>query len=152
MQKGFGKEDTMALNVLVVDDSAVMRAMVIKTLRLSGLPLNAIHEAGNGAEALQVLDEQWVDLALVDINMPVMNGEELLTRIRQNPDTADLPIVVVSTAGSETRIHAIREHGAEFVHKPFSPEELRETILHITGVSDEQLMADGTVTGSGPDF
>ena len=71
------------LNVLVVDDSAVMRAMVIKSLRLSGLPLNAVHEAGNGEEALQVLDAQWIDLALVDINMPVMNGEELLTRVRQ---------------------------------------------------------------------
>jgi two-component system chemotaxis response regulator CheY len=150
--EGFEKEETMALNVLVVDDSAVMRAMVIKTLRLSGLSLNAVHEAGNGAEALQVLDEQWVDLALVDINMPVMSGEELLTRIRQNPDTADLPIVVVSTEGSETRIHAIREHGVKFVHKPFSPEELRETIRHITGVSDAQLMADGNVTGRGPDF
>jgi two-component system chemotaxis response regulator CheY len=142
----------MPLNVLVVDDSAVMRAMVIKTLRLSGLPLNAVHEAGNGEEALQILDEQWVDLALVDINMPVMNGEELLSRIRQNPDIADLPIIVVSTEGSETRIDAIREHGAEFVHKPFSPEELRQTIRHITGVSDEQFMEDGTVTGSGPDF
>jgi two-component system chemotaxis response regulator CheY len=142
----------MALTVLVVDDSAVMRAMVIKTLRLSGLPLNTVHEAGNGEEALQILDEQWVDLALVDINMPVMNGEEFLRRVRQNPDTTDLPIVVVSTEGSETRIHAIRERGAEFVHKPFSPAELRETILHITGVSDAQLMEDGTVTGSGPDF
>jgi two-component system chemotaxis response regulator CheY len=142
----------MALNVLVVDDSAVMRAMVIKSLRLSGLPLNAVHEAGNGEEALQVLDEQWVDLALVDINMPVMNGEELLTRVRQNPDIADLPIIVVSTEGSETRIHAIRARGAEFVHKPFTPEKLRETVLHITGVSDAQLLEDGTITGSGPDF
>jgi two-component system chemotaxis response regulator CheY len=142
----------MALNILVVDDSAVMRAMVIKTLHLSGLPLNEIHEASNGQEALQVLDQHWVDLALLDINMPVMGGEETLARIRQNPETADLPVVIVSTEGSDTRIAALRQQGAEFIHKPFTPEMLREVIMNITGVSDEQLMEDGAVSGSGPDF
>ena len=68
----------MSLNVLVVDDSAVMRAMIIKTLRLSGLPLGEVHEAANGQEGLGTLDEHWIDLVLVDINMPVMNGEEMI--------------------------------------------------------------------------
>jgi two-component system chemotaxis response regulator CheY len=142
----------MALNVLVVDDSAVMRSMVIKTLRISGLPLNEIHQAGNGEAALQMLDQHWVDLVLLDLNMPVMNGEEMLARVRQNPETADLPIVIVSTEGSVTRIAALRQQNAEFVHKPFTPEELRGIIMQMTGVSDEQLMEDGTVAGDGPDF
>ncbi len=64
----------MIFNTLVVDDSAVMRRMIIRTLELSGVPVGDIHEAGHGKEALAVLDEHWVDLALVDINMPVMNG------------------------------------------------------------------------------
>ncbi len=68
----------MALNVLVLDDSAVMRAIIIKTLKLTGLPLGGIHEAANGKEGLEVLDANWVDLALVDINMPVMTGEEFI--------------------------------------------------------------------------
>lgn len=128
----------MALNVLVVDDSSVMRAMIIKTLRLSGLPLGEVHEAANGKEGLRALDENWIDLALVDINMPVMNGEEMIDRVRQNPETADLPVIVVSTESSDTRIAMLQKKGARFVHKPFTPETLRESIVKVTGVSDEQ--------------
>ena len=128
----------MIFNTLVVDDSAVMRRMIIRTLELSGVPLGAIHEAGHGEEALAVLEEHWVDLALVDINMPVMNGQEFIERVREIPEFRDLAIVVVSTESSETRILEIRKSGVEFVHKPFTPETLRETIVKITGVSDEQ--------------
>lgn len=142
----------MALNVLVVDDSAVMRAMIIKTLRLSGLPLHDIHEARNGEEGLHLLAQHWIDLVLLDLNMPVMNGEEMLIRVRQTPETADVPVLVVSTEGSETRIAALRQQGAEFVHKPFTPEIFRDTILHMTGVSDAYDMEGGAVAGSGPDF
>lgn len=142
----------MALNVLVVDDSAVMRAMVIKSLRLCGLALNEIHEASNGAEALQTLSDHWVDLALLDVNMPIMNGEELLKRLRENPETADLPVIIVSTEGSDTRIAALKQQGAEFIHKPFTPEELREVMMTITGVSHEHRMEDSIAAGNGPDF
>jgi len=142
----------MVLNVLVVDDSAVMRAMIIKTLRLSGLSLNDIHEASNGEEALRLLEQHWIDLALLDITMPVMTGEEMLVRVRQNPETADLPVIVVSTEGSETRIAALRQQGAEFVHKPFTPETLREVAMSMIGASDAHHMDGGAVAGSGPDF
>jgi two-component system chemotaxis response regulator CheY len=142
----------MTLNVLVVDDSAVMRAMLIKTLRLSGLPLNDIHEASNGEEALRLLDQHWIDLALLDINMPIMTGEETLARVRQNPETAALPVIVVSTEGSETRIAALRQQGAEFVHKPFTPETLREIAMSMLGVNDAYHLEGGTISGRGPDF
>jgi two-component system, chemotaxis family, chemotaxis protein CheY len=142
----------MTLNVLVVDDSAVMRTMIIKTLRLSGLPLSDIHEASNGEEALRLLEQQWIDLALLDINMPIMTGEEMLVRVRQNPETAALPVIVVSTEGSETRIAALRQQGAEFVHKPFTPEMLREIALSILGVNDAHHMDGGAVADSGPDL
>ena len=118
----------MAYNVVVVDDSAVMRAIIIKTLKLSGLAVGQIFEAANGVEALTVMDKQWVDLALVDINMPVMNGEELITRLRANPETADMPVVVVSTESSDTRIELLQQKGTGFVHKPFTPETLRNTV------------------------
>src|ERR671923_2651259 len=136
----------MVLNILVVDDSAVMRAMLIKTLRLSGLPLNDIHEASNGEEALRLLDQHWIDLALLDINMPIMTGEEMLARVRQNPETAALPVIVVSTEGSETRIAALRQQGAEFVRKPFTPETLREIALSMIGVNDAHDMDGGVVS------
>lgn len=123
----------MALNVLVVDDSSVMRSIIIKTLYMSGLPLGEIHEASNGKEGLEVLEKNWIDLALVDINMPVMSGEEMIDHIRSNKETADLPIIVVSTESSETKIEMLQKKGAGFVHKPFTPELLREAIESMVG-------------------
>lgn len=142
----------MALNVIVVDDSAVMRSMIIKTLRLSRLALNEVHESANGREALAILDSHWVDLALIDINMPEMNGEELIEHVRGNPATADLAIVVVSTEGSETRIARLKRHGAGFVHKPFTPERLREEIVRLTGAMDGQHDDGAAVCGGSLDF
>ena len=125
----------MALIILVVDDSAVMRTMIIKSVGLTGLPVQEIHQASHGQEALDVLARQWIDLALVDINMPVMDGIELISRIRQMPEFIDLPLIVVSTESSSTRIAALEKEGARFVHKPFSPEKLRATIVEMTGVA-----------------
>ncbi len=135
----------MALNILVVDDSKVMRLIVIKTLRLSQPELGEVYEAGNGAEALKVLNEHWIDLALVDINMPVMDGIEMIDRLRQNPTTADLPVVIVSTEGSDTRKEELRQKGVGFVHKPFTPESLRDAISRTLGGVNEQQTGGGTL-------
>jgi two-component system chemotaxis response regulator CheY len=135
----------MALNILVVDDSSVMRAIIIKTLHLSQLPLGEVHEATNGQEALKILEGNWIDLAMVDINMPVMDGAEMIDRLKQNPATADLPVLVVSTEGSETRKKVLIQKGAGFVHKPFTPEALRDAILRTLGGLDEQKAGDGTL-------
>ena len=143
----------MAFNVLVVDDSAVMRAMIARVVRLSGVPLGEFYEAGNGEEGLRQLGAHWVDLVLLDINMPVMNGEEMLRRLRAEPETAALPVIVVSTESSETRVHALEELGVAFVHKPFAPEDLRATILRITGVTpDDEYYALPAAGGGGDDF
>lgn len=142
----------MPLNVLVVDDSSMMRAMIIKTLRLSRLPLQTAYEAGNGVEALRILEDHWIDLALVDLNMPVMNGEELISHMRGNPDTAGLPVIVISTEGSETRIAKLRSQGVGFLRKPFQPEMLRDIIVGLTGVSSEPSSGESPLQGSGTDF
>lgn len=141
----------MSFNVLVVDDSAVMRSIIIRTLRLSGLQIGEVHEAENGAAALEVLESNWVDLALVDINMPVMTGDELIDRVRANPDTEDLPVVVVSTESSDARVEMLQHKGAEFVHKPFTPEILREAITSMTGVVSDGF-ADSASQHSDLDF
>ncbi len=142
----------MSLSVLVIDDSAVMRSMIIRTLGMTGVPVAEIHQAADGAEGLEQLSQNWIDLALVDINMPVMNGEEFIERVRAEPETRDLSVVVVSTEASETRIARLRAGGAGFVHKPFRPETLREEILQIMEVSDEWGQSDKTVSGGGSDF
>ncbi len=134
------------MNVLIVDDSTAMRSIILKTLNISGLEIDTVYQAKNGQEALEVLAENWVDLALVDINMPVMDGETLINHIRQDPDLADLPIIVISTESSETRIVQLREKDVEFIHKPFAPEELRATVFQITGVEN------GTSTVSSGDY
>ena len=123
----------MPLNVLIVDDSSVTRAMIIKTLKMTGLPLGEIHQAGNGWEGLGLLEGNEIDLAIVDINMPVMNGEEMIATLRANPKWESLPVLVVSTEGSQTRIEQFHRYGAKFVHKPFSPEAVFKTIEDLTG-------------------
>ena len=129
----------MAINILIVDDSAVMRAMILKTMRMTDLPLGETYQAANGQEGLDVLNQHWIDLVVVDINMPVMGGEEMIDHMQENPDTKEIPIVVVSTEGSKTRIERLQHKGAKFIHKPFSPEIIRDTVRDITGVgvSDE---------------
>ena len=142
----------MQFNVLIVDDSAVMRSMILKTLKLSGLPIGEVHQAANGAEGLTKLREHWIDLALIDINMPVMNGEAMLEAMRADPELERVPVIVVSTEGSETRIERFRDNGAQFVHKPFTPEQLRTVVLHETGVPMEQAHAFSAPAGDDLDF
>ena len=125
----------MTLNVLVVDDSAVMRTMIRRTLSLCGVALGAIYEAANGVEALEQLSKHWVDLALLDVNMPVMDGEELLTCIRASDEWRALAVIIVSTESSDTRLARLRAHTVEIVHKPFTPEQLRNTIFKVTGLT-----------------
>ena len=126
----------MAINILIVDDSGVMRSMILKTLRMTGVPLGDVHQAGNGREGLDVLGEQWIDLAIVDINMPVMNGEEMIDRMRDNPEMKNLPVIVVSTEGSKARIERLELKGAVFIHKPFTAEIVRDTINRILGLGE----------------
>ena len=126
----------MSLNILVVDDSSVMRKMIVRTLEMSGLPLGEVHQAPDGAKALALLDAHWIDLALVDIHMPVMGGEEMIARVRATPDIANLPIVIVSSESNEARIERLRERVAGFVHKPFTPEGLRATVNRVLGIAE----------------
>lgn len=124
----------MAINILVVDDSAVMRSMIKKTILNSGVEVEQIYEAGNGQEGLDVLAKEWLDILFIDVNMPVMDGMEMLERVRTNPEYVDLPILIVSTESNPERIQIIQKMNAGFVHKPFTPEVLRERILEALGV------------------
>jgi two-component system chemotaxis response regulator CheY len=126
----------MAISVLVVDDSSVMRAMILKTMRMTDLPLGTIRQAADGGEGLSVLKAHPVDLLVADINMPVMNGEEMINRIRKNPDWDRLAIIVISTEGSDTRIERLQDQGAVFIHKPFSPETIRDTVVRMLDVGE----------------
>lgn len=124
----------MALNILVVDDSSVMRQLIIRTINMCGIEIGEVFEADNGLKGLELLDQNWIDLLLIDINMPIMDGMEMLNLVRKQPETRDLPILIISTESNENRIQKINENRAGFVHKPFTSETLRTRIVEMTGV------------------
>jgi len=128
----------VAFRVLIVDDSTVMRGFIRRIMLLSGLEASAFLEAGDGNEALNVLRREWVDVVLTDINMPGMDGEELLRSLGTDELLKSVPVVVVSTDGTETRIGRMLALGARgYVKKPFLPETLREELERVLGATHE---------------
>ncbi len=128
----------MSANILVVDDSGTMRGMIKRTIGMCGLDIDEVYEACNGIEALAQMHEHRVDVILLDINMPVMNGVKLLTRIHDDERLRDIPVIVASTEGSEARIQELMAAGARgYVRKPFRPEQLRDVLTPIIGVGAE---------------
>jgi two-component system chemotaxis response regulator CheY len=125
----------MNCNVLIVDDSPILRMAIRKVVRLAGVEDDRIHEAGNGREALDVLETVWIDLVLLDLNMPVMDGEQFAVELRKNPDLADVAVVVVSTEANRDRLRRMRELGVvDTLRKPFEPEDLHRLIGKVLGV------------------
>lgn len=125
----------MNCNVLIVDDSPILRTAIRKVVRLAGIEDDRIHEAGNGQDALQVLDTVWIDLVLLDLNMPVMDGEEFARHLRAKPDLADVAVVVVSTEANKERLQRLHDLGVvDSLHKPFEPEDLRRLVDKVLGV------------------
>jgi two-component system, chemotaxis family, chemotaxis protein CheY len=119
------------MRILIVDDSSMMRAMIKRVVKMTQVPVDEILEAGDGAEALKLLEAHDVQLLLTDINMPVMNGADLLRRVATNARWRDLTRVIISTDGSTQR----REEAADlsvrcYLKKPFSPEVLRDVLTH----------------------
>jgi two-component system chemotaxis response regulator CheY len=129
------KADTpTALNILVVDDSAMMRAMIKRSAALTGIPIGQIYEAPNGREALAILQQQHVDALFTDINMPVMTGIELLQQIAGHERWQHMIRVIISTDGSEARRDEAGALNVQFyVEKPFRPEVMRDVLSSLTG-------------------
>jgi len=127
----------MAYTVMVVDDSETIRAILERSLRMTKLPIDAIIHAGNGMEALEKLRDQWVDIVFSDIHMPEMNGTMLVNAMREDPGLRAVPIVIVSTEGSTTRIEELKKMGVRgYLRKPFTPEDIRDTIISTLGAWD----------------
>ena len=125
----------MAYRVLITDDSPAMRAFVRRVIELSGFELSHCFEAGDGEEALSVLRREWVDAILTDINMPGVDGEELLRRLAADEMLRSVPTIVISTDATENRISRLMSLGARgYVTKPFRPETLRSELERILGV------------------
>jgi two-component system chemotaxis response regulator CheY len=124
----------MALTILLADGSAVMRSMLIRTLQLSGLPVAAVHQAGTGEAALAAVRGEALDLALIDLDLPGMDGVALVDAIRDQLTGANLPCLVIAADGSDARIAQLAEQGTECIRKPFTPEQVRAAVLKLVGV------------------
>ncbi len=119
----------MSLNILIVDDSAMMRAMIKRVTALCDVPIDHIYEAANGAEAITILENHDVQALFTDINMPVMTGTELLRTIARDDRWKDLLRVIISTDGSEARRNEVAELNVRlYVEKPFRPEVMRDVL------------------------
>ena len=124
-----------ATTILIVDDSPILRRSIRKSLTQAGVADDSIREANNGAEAMTALAKEPIALVLLDLNMPVMNGEATLAAMRENPSTVDVPVIIVTTEGNISRLLRLQSMGIRgYLRKPFQPEDLRELvgdILHL---------------------
>jgi two-component system, chemotaxis family, chemotaxis protein CheY len=116
-------------DLLIVDDSTAIRKILQRVLHAAEIPLRSIYEAADGLEALAILKTNNVTLILSDINMPNMDGLQLLTQIRANDAWKSLPVIMITTEGSQVKVIEAAQLGANgYVRKPFTPEQIKNTL------------------------
>jgi two-component system, chemotaxis family, chemotaxis protein CheY len=140
----------VSLHILIVDDSVIIRQVVKKVIKQAGIATEKIYEAADGLEALDIIKTEPIDLVLSDINMPRMDGLQMLMHLRQIESKENLPVIVISTEGSEETVREAMELGATgYVLKPFSPEKLVDQLRPLGLVSAPPAQAE--VDLSNPD-
>lgn len=118
------------MQILIVDDSSVMRKIVERSLRQAGLDPLTVFEAGSGVEGLEVLKSQQVHLILSDINMPSMDGLEFLRQIKAQGLAVGVPVVMITTESSEEHVKQAILNGAQgYIRKPFTADQVKERVL-----------------------
>lgn len=119
----------MAMDVLIVDDSAAIRKILQRVLRQTEMPIGNIHEAGDGVEALAMLSANKVGLVLSDINMPNMDGLEFLSKLKSDEANKDLPVIMITTEGNQNKVmEAVNLGASGYVRKPFTTEQIKEKL------------------------
>lgn len=128
----------MSYKILVVDDSPLMRAMVKKSITMSGVAIESIQEAGDGVEALAILTAGKIDLVFSDLHMPNMNGIELVEAMSSQGLLASVPVVIVSSDRSQKHIDRLKEIGVRaYLTKPFRPEDINQVFHIVFGTPSE---------------
>jgi two-component system, chemotaxis family, chemotaxis protein CheY len=115
--------------VLLVDDSAIMRKVILRVLKMADVEFESVLEAGDGNAALDLLRVNQVALIMCDINMPMMSGLQLLQQIKQENLAAGVPIVMVSTENSEPQVRqAILAGARAYIRKPFTVDHIKNSV------------------------
>jgi two-component system chemotaxis response regulator CheY len=119
----------MALNLLIVDDSPAIRKILQRVLLQADVPVGTIYEAGDGVQAIQILESESIHLILTDVNMPNMDGLQLLSQLKASEQWKHLPVIMVTTEGGHAKVMEAVELGASgYVRKPFTPFQIREKL------------------------
>ncbi len=120
----------MALDVMIVDDSAAIRKILQRVLVQTDIQLGTVLEAGDGQEALNTLGDRKVGLILSDINMPIMDGLQFLAQLKANPVHKSVPVVMITTEGSQQKVlEAVQLGAAGYVKKPFTADQIKEKLV-----------------------
>ncbi len=120
----------MAVDVLIVDDSAAIRKILQRVLMQAEVALGKIYEAGDGVEALESLKTNKVGLILSDINMPNMDGLQFLGRLKASSEWKSVPVVMITTEGSQQKVmEAVQLGAAGYVRKPFTAEQIKDKLV-----------------------
>jgi two-component system chemotaxis response regulator CheY len=123
---------TAPLDVLIVDDSAAIRKILQRVLRQTDLNLGEIKEAGDGTEAVEILKDRTFGLILSDINMPQMDGLQLLARIREMEHLKNVPVIMITTEGGQGKVMEAVQLGATgYVRKPFTADQIKEKLAGV---------------------
>jgi two-component system chemotaxis response regulator CheY len=123
---------TAPLDVLIVDDSAAIRKILQRVLRQTDLPFGEIQEAGDGTEAVEILKDRSFGLILSDINMPQMDGLQLLARVKQMDHLKNVPVIMITTEGGQGKVMEAVQLGATgYVRKPFTAEQIKEKLAGV---------------------
>jgi two-component system chemotaxis response regulator CheY len=121
-----------SIRALIVDDSSVVRKIVERSLRQAGVNLAQVLEAGNGAEALAAVQNHKVDLILCDIDMPVMDGVELVRQLSVQEATSKIPVVMMIRKGSGDEIGRALSAGARgYIRDPFTSDQIKEHVVPV---------------------
>ncbi|HEV2500957.1 MAG TPA: response regulator [Terriglobia bacterium] len=120
------------ISVLIIDDSSVMRKIIERSLRQAGLELEKVIEADNGADALTMVEANAIDLIFSDVNMPKMDGLEFLRQIQGIEKAKGIPILMITTDGSEQKVVEAITLGAKgYIRKPFSADQVRAQVAQL---------------------
>ena len=143
----------MSFNVLIVDDSGAMRAVIKKIITISGFQMDQCLEAANGKEALTLLSGNWVDVIISDINMPEVDGLEMLDQLQMSETLKEIPVIMITTEGSSDSMKEAFNRGAKgFIKKPFLPDDIRKKLHQVIGVGENGEYKEDTRSADECDF
>ncbi|MGM0417178.1 MAG: response regulator [Thermodesulfobacteriota bacterium] len=120
--------------IMVVDDSSPMREVIIKTVKAAGYASDVFLQASNGKDALEMLQDKWIDLLITDYNMPDMDGLMLIGEMKKDDVLSSVPVLIITTEKRDELVDEFMSKGAAgYLKKPFTPENVREKIISILG-------------------